>query len=76
MLGDCVVRYQQGSKQRYWDPSIDPPFYTANLAMRVDRIEHVGYFDTTVGHRGGVRVGMEDSLMVQAIHQSGGKGGT
>ena len=74
MLGDCVVRYQQGDEPRYWDADRDPPFYTANLALRVDRISDAGYFDTTVGHRGGVRMGMEDSLMVQAIHRAGGKG--
>ena len=74
MLGDCVVRYQQGKQQRYWDPTTDPPFYTANLALRVERVAQVGYFDISVGHRAGVRVGMEDSLMVQAIHGSGGKG--
>ena len=74
MLGDCVVRYQQGETPRYWDVRSDPPFYTANLALRVQRVHDAGYFDTTVGHRGGVRMGMEDSLMVQAIDRMGGKG--
>ena len=74
MLGDCVVRYQQGVTPRYWASSTDPPFYTANLALRVEQVKAAGYFDTTVGHRGGVRMGMEDSLMVQAIDRMGGKG--
>ncbi len=74
MLGDCVVRYQQGDQPRRWDSDHDPPFYTANLALRVERVTQAGYFDTTVGHRGGVRMGMEDSLMVQTIHAMGGRG--
>lgn len=74
ILGDCVVRYQRGDQPRLWDPEHDPPFYTANLALRVDRVAHAGYFDTGVGHRGNTRMGMEDSLMVRAIASAGGRG--
>jgi len=74
ILSDCVVRYQRGDVPRYWEPLDDPPFYTANLALRVSRVADVGYFDTAVGHRGGARMGMEDSLMVRAIAGRGGRG--
>lgn len=74
MLGDTIVQYRQGRTDRYWDPEKDPPFYTANLALRVKRVAAAGYFDTSVGHRGGSRMGMEDSLMVRAISKGGGRG--
>jgi glycosyltransferase involved in cell wall biosynthesis len=75
LLGDAIVRYQRGDRPRYWDPDAgDPPFYTANLAIRKERIERAGYFNTDVGHRGDVRMGMEDSLMVLSIHHAGGRG--
>lgn len=77
MLGDCIVRYQQGEQPRPWNPDgpqHDPPFYTANLALRIERIIDAGHFDTTVGHSGAKRMGMEDSLMVQAIAAAGGRG--
>ena len=74
MLGDTIVQYRRGAEPRAWDPEHDPPFYTANLALRREDVQRVGYFDTTVGHRGGKRMGMEDSLMVKAIHAAGGRG--
>lgn len=74
MLGDTIVQYQRGDTPRLWDPQKDPPFYTANLAIRTAAIEEAGYFDTSVGHRGSVRCGMEDSLMVRAIADAGGQG--
>jgi glycosyltransferase involved in cell wall biosynthesis len=74
MLGDMVVRYQRGQQPRVWDAETDPPFYTANLALRVTAMRQVGGFDTSVGHRGGRRMGMEDSLMVKAIAKQGGCG--
>lgn len=67
MLGDTIVQYRRGDRPRPWDPTCDPPFYTANLALRRSAMLAVGGFDTTVGHRGGQRMGMEDSLMVKAI---------
>ncbi|MCC5829418.1 MAG: glycosyltransferase family 2 protein [Phycisphaeraceae bacterium] len=74
MLGDAIVQYRRGEQPRAWNPENDPPFYTANLALRTSAIAEAGYFDTQVGHRGGKRMGMEDSLMVKAISASGGKG--
>lgn len=74
MLGDTIVQYRRGDEPRAWRPAEDPPFYTANLALRVDAIRAAGGFDTTVGHRGSVRMGMEDSLMVKAIASAGGQG--
>lgn len=74
MLGDTIVRYQRGDAPRAYVPDEDPPFYTANLALRKTAMEHVGLFDTTVGHKGDRRMGNEDSLMVKAISKSGGKG--
>jgi glycosyltransferase involved in cell wall biosynthesis len=73
-LGDTIVQYRRGDDSRTWDAHHDPPFYTANLALRVDAIERAGLFDTTVGHRGARRMGMEDSLMVRAISDAGGVG--
>ncbi|MEX0774302.1 MAG: glycosyltransferase [Phycisphaeraceae bacterium] len=75
MLGDTIVQYRRGEQPRAWDGERDPPFYTANLALRVKAVAAAGYFDTTVGHRGAVRMGMEDSLMVRAIAAAGGSGG-
>jgi glycosyltransferase involved in cell wall biosynthesis len=74
MLGDTIVQYRRGEEPRAWDLRDDPPFYTANLALRVDAMQQAGGFDTSVGHRGGVRIGAEDSLMVKAIANAGGKG--
>ncbi len=74
MIGDVIVRYERGETPRPWNKDEDPPFYTANLALLVEAIERAGYFDTSVGHRGSVSVGMEDSLMVRAIAGAGGKG--
>jgi glycosyltransferase involved in cell wall biosynthesis len=74
MLGDTIVQYVRGEQPRAWDPAQDPPFYTANLALRTDAIAAAGGFDTTVGHRGDVRMGMEDSLMVKSIAGAGGRG--
>ena len=73
-LADAIVQYDRGRVSRPWDPRRDPPFYTANLALRTDAIADAGYFDTTVGHRGDHRMGMEDSLMVKAIAGTGGPG--
>ncbi len=74
MLADTIVQYCRGDEPRVWDPANDPPFYTANLALRVRQVVEAGYFDTAVGHRGGSRMGMEDSLMVRAISERGGRG--
>lgn len=74
MMGDAIVQYRRGAEPRSWQPENDPPFYTANLALRVASIEQAGYFDTNVGHVGGKRMGMEDSLMVKAISNAGGPG--
>ncbi len=74
MLGDTIVQYRQGETSRAWDAASDPPFYTANLALRVQAVVKAGGFDVTVGHRGGIRMGMEDSLMVRSIAAMGGKG--
>ena len=73
-LADAIVQYDRGPASRYWDAASDPPFYTANLALRTGVIAAAGYFDTTVGHRGDRRMGMEDSLMVKAIAAAGGRG--
>ncbi len=74
MLGDTIVQYRRGDETRRWDPKQDPPFYTANLAFRCDAIRAAGGFDTTVGHRGDKRMGMEDSLMVRAVSDAGNEG--
>ena len=74
MLGDTIVQYARGDESRAWNPANDPPFYTANLALRVDAIRAAGGFDISVGHRGNVRMGMEDSLMVKSISKAGGRG--
>jgi len=74
MLADMVVRYQRGEQPRPWQARRDPPFYTANLALRVEAINRAGGFDTRVGHRGSTRMGMEDSLMIQAIVKQQGQG--
>jgi glycosyltransferase involved in cell wall biosynthesis len=73
-MGDAVVRYQRGTTPRPWDPAGDPPFYTANLALRVERIAQAGYFETTLGHQGKKRLAAEDSLMVLTINSQGGRG--
>lgn len=74
MLGDTIVQYNEGDASRQWKADADPPFYTANLAFRIDAINSVGGFDTTVGHCGDIRMGMEDSLMVKNIAAAGGAG--
>lgn len=74
MLGDTIVQYRRGDETRRWDPKQDPPFYTANLAFRCEAIRAAGGFDTTVGHRGDKRMGMEDSLMVRAVSDAGKEG--
>ncbi|MEX2213435.1 MAG: glycosyltransferase [Phycisphaeraceae bacterium] len=74
MLGDTIVQYLRGEEPRAWDAKSDPPFYTANLALRVEAVREAGMFDTTVGHSGKRRMGMEDSLMVRAISAQGGAG--
>jgi glucosyl-dolichyl phosphate glucuronosyltransferase len=71
LLGDTIVQYDQGDAPRMWRKDIDPPFYTANLAFEIAAIDQQGGFDTTVGHRGDVRMGMEDSLMVKGIASAG-----
>jgi glycosyltransferase involved in cell wall biosynthesis len=73
-MGDAVVRYQRGTSPRPWDPASDPPFYTANLALRIERIAEAGYFETTLGHQGNKRLAAEDSLMVLTITAKGGQG--
>lgn len=74
LLGDLIVRYDRGRDPRPWHPQDDPPFYTANLAMRVARAQAVGRFDTTVGHRGTKRIGAEDVLLVRALADGGSSG--
>lgn len=74
MLGDVIVRYEAGEASRPWRPEDDPPFYTANLALRVEAVRAAGMFDTTLGHKGGKRLGGEDSWLVRSISRRGGKG--
>lgn len=74
MLQDTIVQYRPGLQPRAWDPKKDAPFYTANLALRVEAVRKAGMFDVNVGHCGALRMGMEDSLMVLAIAKQGGRG--
>ncbi len=74
MLADTIVQYRPGLQSRPWNPQKDSPFYTANLALRVEAVRKAGMFDVNVGHRGTLRMGMEDSLMVKAIAAQGSKG--
>lgn len=74
MLGDAVVRYDRGQEPRDWDAAEDPPFYTANLALRVEAVAMAGFFDPILGYHGRVPFGGEDSLMVKSISDAGGKG--
>lgn len=73
-LGDSVVKYDLGESPRPWNPASDPPFYTANLALRLDAVRNAGLFDTTLGHRGNKRGSGEDSWMIKSISRAGGKG--
>ncbi|NJL31727.1 MAG: glycosyltransferase family 2 protein [Phycisphaerales bacterium] len=75
MLNDTIVQYRPGTQPRYWELGKDAPFYTANLALRVEAVRKAGMFDVNVGHRGAVRMGMEDSLMVLAIARQGARAG-
>jgi glycosyltransferase involved in cell wall biosynthesis len=77
MLGDSVVKYDLGEQSRYWDPDpphADPPFYTANLALRVEAVRRAGLFDVTLGHSGAARGSGEDSWMVKTLHRGGARG--
>ncbi len=74
LLGDTIVQYRCGTTPRSWSPQTDLPFFTANLALRVDAVKQAGGFDPSVGHRGAVRMGMEDSLLVEALAGAGGLG--
>jgi glycosyltransferase involved in cell wall biosynthesis len=77
MLGDSVVKYDVGDQPRYWDPDVphqDPPFYTANLGLRVDAVRQAGMFDITLGHSGASRGSGEDSWMIKTLHRRGGRG--
>ena len=74
MLGDTIVRYDAGNRSRVWDPSRDLPFFTCNLALRVDAIRSAGMFDTELGHKGNRRGGGEDTRMVLAIANAEGLG--
>lgn len=74
MLTDTIVQYDRGEQSRAWRLDDDPPFYTANLALRTEAIRAAGGFDTRLGHRGDKRMGMEDSLMVRAIAGAGRAG--
>ena len=76
-LGDMLVRYDRGLQPRYWDPDAphdDPPFYTANLALRVEAVRGAGLFDVTLGHRGLERGSGEDSWMVKRLYAGGARG--
>ncbi len=74
MLGDAIVRYDAGHKPRPWNPNTDPPFYTCNLALRVEAIQQMGMFDVTLGHMGESRGTGEDSWMIKSIARAGGQG--
>lgn len=73
-LGDSVVKYDLGDQSRPWNPDRDPPFYTANLALRLEAVRRAGLFDTTLGHRGNKRGSGEDSWMIKSIVRNGGQG--
>ncbi len=74
MLADTIVRYDAGEVSRQWSPDGDLPFYTCNLALRVDAVKKAGMFDTSLGHRGERRVGAEDVWMIKSIARQGGRG--
>lgn len=74
LLADTIVRYEAGEVSRQWDPHGDLPFYTCNLALRVDAAKKAGMFDTTLGHRGERRWGAEDVWMIKSIVRGGGRG--
>ncbi len=74
MLDDVLVHYDQGPHSRRWEPDADPPFFGANLAVRVEAVRRVGYFDTSVGHRGAQMIGGDDSLMIDTLTRSGSRG--
>jgi glucosyl-dolichyl phosphate glucuronosyltransferase len=74
MLGDAIVTYDAGQTPRAWDPARDAPFYTCSLALRTEAIHRAGLFDVSLGHIGDRRGGGEDSWMVRAIAQAGGRG--
>jgi glycosyltransferase involved in cell wall biosynthesis len=73
-LGDSVVKYDVGAEARYWNPDRDPPFYTANLALRTEAVQRMGMFDVTLGHSGTKRGSGEDSWMIKSISRAGGRG--
>lgn len=76
MLKDVIVWYDLGERSRYWDPrppQSDPPFYTANLALRREAVEAVGLFDERLGHQGEERGSGEDSWMVRSLYRVGGR---
>ncbi len=73
-LGDSVVRYDLGDQSRAWDARTDPPFYTANLALRVAAVRRAGMFDASLGHKGTARGSGEDSWMIKTIARAGGQG--
>jgi len=74
MLADTVIRYNAGPDNRPWNVDQDLPFYTCNLALRVDAMRRAGGFDTKLGHRGSKRMGGEDTMMIHAITLAGGRG--
>ena len=74
MLADAIVTYDAGPTPRPWDPKRDAPFYTCSLALRVEAIRRAGLFNVALGHIGQKRGGGEDSWMVRAVAQAGGRG--
>ena len=73
MLRDVIVQYDAGADPRPWAVG-DLPFFTCNLAMRVEAVRQVGGFDTRVGHVGETRVGNEDARIQAEILRQGGQG--
>lgn len=74
MYHDMLVQYDEGPHSGYWDGSRHRPFFGASLAVRVDAVKRVGGFDPTMGHKGHLLIGGDDSLMIDALSRNGGKG--
>lgn len=74
MLRDAVVQYDAGPDSRPWVPGSDTPFFTCNVALRVSAVRAAGLFDTKLGHVGAVRVGNEDTRLIEAMSRNGSRG--
>jgi hypothetical protein len=74
MLRDVVVQYDAGPDPRPWVPGRDLPFFTCNVALRVSAVRAAGLFDTRLGHVGEVRVGNEDTRLIEEMGRRGSTG--